>query len=185
MIELNEFIRWYNTNYDAIVNLRNAGEAPLEAGLRIYEERLLTPKKPFSALHEASKKAYEELKPLREDVNPATSKEPTPKGSGTDIVDLVKDDIEARAVVGEQSYGERLKAFNGRSGLTDAYQEVVDLTVYLRQVLEERKKIKELVDSISGTLYNEIQPYFGTGSRAEEQLTKVFASLTEIKSLIK
>jgi hypothetical protein len=71
-------------------------------------------------------------------MNPAASEQPKPRGSGIPIVDLVKADLEARAQVGELKYGERLKANNGRDGLMDAYQEAVDLVVYLRQVIEER-----------------------------------------------
>lgn len=68
----------------------------------------------------------------------ATMVQPTPKGSGTPIVDLVKIDLDRRAFVGEQKYGEKLKAFNGRDALMDAYQEALDLVCYLRQAIEER-----------------------------------------------
>ena len=56
-----------------------------------------------------------------------------------DIAELVKADIESRAQLGEHKYGERLKAHNGRRGLQDAYEEALDLCMYLRQVLEEMK----------------------------------------------
>jgi hypothetical protein len=68
----------------------------------------------------------------------ATSVQPIPHGSGTPIVDLVRADLEARAVEGEKKYGERLKANNGRDALVDAYQEALDLCMYLRQAIEER-----------------------------------------------
>lgn len=68
---------------------------------------------------------------------PAILKQATPSGSGPDIVDLVKQDLEARAIVGEQTYGERLKAHNGRNALVDAYQEALDLAMYLRQAIQE------------------------------------------------
>ncbi len=71
----------------------------------------------------------------------ATLKQPTPKGSGPNIVDLVKMDIEARAVIGEETYGERLKAHNGRNALVDAYQEALDLAIYLRQAIQEDETI--------------------------------------------
>ena len=54
------------------------------------------------------------------------------------IQDLVIADIEARKAVGLERYGTLLQAFNGRDALMDAYQEVLDLAVYLRQALEER-----------------------------------------------
>lgn len=71
-------------------------------------------------------------------MNPATAEQPTPHGSGPPIFRLVMDDIEARAELGEQRYGEPLKANNGRDALTDAYQEALDLAMYLRQAIEER-----------------------------------------------
>jgi len=56
-----------------------------------------------------------------------------------DINKLVQQDLEERAKVGEITYGTRLKPFNGRDALVDAYQEALDLCVYLRQVIEEEK----------------------------------------------
>jgi hypothetical protein len=52
---------------------------------------------------------------------------------------LIIADLEARAQLGEKKYGERLKAFNGRSAKVDAYQEDLDLCAYVRQELEERE----------------------------------------------
>lgn len=63
-----------------------------------------------------------------------------PKGVGPEVAELVKQDIDARVALGETRYGERLRAFNGRNTLMDAYQEVLDLANYLRQLLEETKE---------------------------------------------
>lgn len=60
-----------------------------------------------------------------------------PKGSGPDIATLVQQDIEARAVMGEKKYGERLKGFNGRNSLLDLYQEILDAANYCKQKLIE------------------------------------------------
>ena len=57
----------------------------------------------------------------------------------TDIVELVKKDLDKRAAIGLKKYGERLQAHNGRDALWDAYEEVLDLANYLRQVISERK----------------------------------------------
>lgn len=59
------------------------------------------------------------------------------------IQDLVIADIEARKQVGIERYGTVLQAFNGRSAILDSYQEVTDLAVYLRQVLEEEQNPSE------------------------------------------
>lgn len=63
--------------------------------------------------------------------------QPTPKGIDVDIANLVSTDIQVRAEGGEKKYGERLKPFNGRNALWDAYQEALDLCMYLRQMIYE------------------------------------------------
>ena len=55
---------------------------------------------------------------------------------------LVIADMQARDAVGRERYGVPLQAFNGRDALVDAYQEALDLAVYLRQAIEERKVFK-------------------------------------------
>lgn len=74
----------------------------------------------------------------------AAQEQQIPHGSGTPIVELVKADLERRAQYGERRYGERLKAHNGRDALLDAYQEALDLAVYLRQAIEERGTAADL-----------------------------------------
>ncbi len=51
---------------------------------------------------------------------------------------LVVADMESRDVEGRKRYGTPLQPFNGRDALVDAYQEALDLAVYLRQALYER-----------------------------------------------
>lgn len=65
--------------------------------------------------------------------------QPPPKPSSGDIWRLVIDDMEARRAIGIERYGTPLQAHNGRDALIDAYQEALDLCVYLRQAIEERK----------------------------------------------
>jgi hypothetical protein len=68
----------------------------------------------------------------------ATTEEPAPDQGSADIATLVQQDIESRAKKGREEYGTRLQAGNGRDALADAYQEALDLCMYLRQRLEER-----------------------------------------------
>lgn len=63
-----------------------------------------------------------------------------PKGTGADVAALVHMDIEARIAKGVATYGERLTSHNGRDTLLDAYQEALDLSMYLRQLIYERDK---------------------------------------------
>lgn len=66
----------------------------------------------------------------------ATTPEPTPTGgSGPSIHDLVVQDVLARKAFGLAKYGVLLRVGDGRRHLVDAYQEALDLAVYLRQEL--------------------------------------------------
>ncbi len=46
--------------------------------------------------------------------------------------------MEERNKIGTEKYGTPLQAHNGRDALVDAYQEILDAAVYLRQAIEER-----------------------------------------------
>jgi hypothetical protein len=81
----------------------------------------------------------------------ATQDQVQPKGTGVDVCRLVQKDLELRIELGKARYGERLTTFNGRDALLDAYQEVLDLAVYLRQEIEERQvKHERVVEKIRG-----------------------------------
>lgn len=69
---------------------------------------------------------------------PSTIVQPTPTGEGTVIVDLVMKDLEDRKAFGIKKYGTPLRANNGRNALVDAYQEALDLCLYLRQAIGEQ-----------------------------------------------
>jgi hypothetical protein len=62
---------------------------------------------------------------------------PVPNEAG-DIQSLVIADIATRREVGIQRYGTPLQPHNGRDALRDAYEEALDLAMYLRQAIEER-----------------------------------------------
>lgn len=57
---------------------------------------------------------------------------------GPAIWDLVVEDMKMRDESGFKKYGTRLQANNGRDALVDAYQEALDLCVYIRQAIYER-----------------------------------------------
>ncbi len=61
---------------------------------------------------------------------------------GPDIHELVADDLFGRRELGVRRYGQPLRAFNGRDPLLDAYQEALDLSVYLKQALQERSTME-------------------------------------------
>lgn len=65
--------------------------------------------------------------------------QPPPKANDMPPVwDLVMADMTERDQVGRARYGTPLQPHNGRDALKDAYQEALDLAVYLRQALYER-----------------------------------------------
>ena len=66
--------------------------------------------------------------------------EPAPlKNQNPSIHDLVIKDMVSRKAMGLNKYGTILQAGNGRNALKDAYEEVLDLAMYLKQALEERE----------------------------------------------
>lgn len=65
--------------------------------------------------------------------------EPAPiKNELPPVWDLVVTDMLQRDQSGLRKYGTRLQPNNGRDALVDAYQEALDLAVYLRQAIYER-----------------------------------------------
>lgn len=58
------------------------------------------------------------------------------------ILPLVIADLEDRAAAGIMTYGTLLRPFNGRDALKDAYEEALDLAMYLKQAMIERDSIK-------------------------------------------
>jgi hypothetical protein len=62
---------------------------------------------------------------------------PTPS-DGPAVWDLVLADMAERDREGRRRYGVPLQPGNGRDALRDAYEEALDLAVYLRQAIAER-----------------------------------------------
>lgn len=69
----------------------------------------------------------------------ASKAEPQPvQNDRPRVLDLVVADLLARAEMGKAKYGTYLQPCNGRDALMDAYQEALDLCMYLRQAIAER-----------------------------------------------
>jgi hypothetical protein len=58
-----------------------------------------------------------------------------------DIQSQVIADITARREVGIERYGTALQPRNGRDALRDAYEEALDLCMYLKQIMVERDAV--------------------------------------------
>ena len=55
-----------------------------------------------------------------------------------EVMGLFLKDLEERYQEGVRRYGVPLQPFNGRDALQDAYEEAMDLALYLRQAIYER-----------------------------------------------
>ncbi len=65
--------------------------------------------------------------------------QPDPKPSvSVPVWSLVIRDMADRNCEGAKKYGTELRSRNGRDALVDAYQEALDLCVYLRQAIQEK-----------------------------------------------
>lgn len=74
--------------------------------------------------------------------------QPPPKANNSrPIWELVVEDMKERDRVGRERYGTPLQAGNGRDALVDAYQEALDLVVYLRQAIAEREQVVAAVEA--------------------------------------
>ena len=68
------------------------------------------------------------------------AKEPPPKKGKVNVTDAVIADIAERSKIGTEKYGTPLMTHNGRKPLVDAYQEILDMAVYIKQELLERSE---------------------------------------------
>lgn len=69
-----------------------------------------------------------------------TVQQQSPRPNDSESVwQMVIRDMEGREKFGVEKYGTPLQVGNGRDPLIDAYQEALDLCVYLRQEIENRR----------------------------------------------
>ena len=103
----------------------------------------------------------EDLRPEREGREGDTQPLPKPV-DGPIMHEVVINALEERLAIGIRRYGQPLRAFNGRDAAQDAFEEVLDLSVYLAQLREEMKELREIVAevvmvcSMGGTIDGEL-----------------------------
>ncbi len=73
----------------------------------------------------------------------AATPQPAPTQGKLTVIDYVLADMAQRAAAGFQKYGTHLQTHNGRDALWDAYQEALDLSMYLRQAILEREVVPD------------------------------------------
>ena len=72
------------------------------------------------------------------DADELPCKQTTPPHIGTTrVLDYVLADLKSRAEMGKQKYGHYLETQNGCNALQDAYEEALDMCMYLKQKLLE------------------------------------------------
>lgn len=67
----------------------------------------------------------------------ASEYQPKPKGDGQIVLGHVIADLNERALAGFKKYGTYLRTYNGRDAMWDAYQECLDMAMYIRQAILE------------------------------------------------
>lgn len=65
-----------------------------------------------------------------------------------DLFTEVKKDFDARNQLGYQSYGGPMEPHDGRDSLREAYEEALDLVMYLKKTLVERDGVGQLVNTV-------------------------------------
>ena len=114
--------------------------------------------------------------------NPAAVQQPPPKAGEEIVLNLVVKDLQDRAEVGLKKYGTYLKTQNGRDALMDAYQEALDLAMYLRQAIEARLKVERLSESLGGAVGGSvaiIQAQLRKAAEDQASAEKAIASLEQ------
>lgn len=77
-----------------------------------------------------------------------TQPQPTPNDRPA-VWPQVVEDMKARHELGIKRYGTPLQPFNGRAALRDAYEEALDLAVYLRQAMIEREEMISMIRELA------------------------------------
>ena len=64
--------------------------------------------------------------------------QPAPQSGKQEVLPEVLKDLQTRAIRGVERYGHLLETHNGRDALLDAYEEALDMAMYLKQAIMER-----------------------------------------------
>jgi hypothetical protein len=79
------------------------------------------------------------------------------------------EDIKSRDKKGWEIYKKPMTTFDGRNSLQDAYEEALDLVVYLKKFLLEQDNPLKIIDQIAKENY---KPGFIEGSKSRENKLK-------------
>lgn len=68
------------------------------------------------------------------------------------IIEQLIEDIQGRDTVGRAKYGKPLLPFDGRRTLQDAYEEALDLAVYIRKEMVEREALERRIAELEAEI---------------------------------
>jgi len=91
-------------------------------------------------------------------------------------VDEVIEDLKIRKAMGIKKYGVPLQPSNGRDSLQDAYEEVLDLTLYVKNEIRRRDGIADTIASARA----ENKSLSDRNKRLETEITQMKAQLDQI-----
>ena len=102
----------------------------------------------------------------------AATHEPAPTGTGSKVLHEFVEDVYARADAGYKKYGTYLRINNGRDALIDAYQECLDMGMYLKQAIMERSNWDDKIRCWAEArgLYDAVTPYSQCQKMIEETI---------------
>jgi hypothetical protein len=110
--------------------------------------------------------------------NPLVTDQPPPERNGRPASwDLVVQDMRDRHAHGLAKYGTPLQPGNGRDSLVDAYQEALDLAVYLRNEIEERRLLADRLTEAARCLRDPSLTLYRRLELAEREIVKAMALL--------
>lgn len=133
-VELNELVT-YALRMTAIAQSAAVGQSDSTASAATAEPSLTA----YGSSSDAVQLALDGFEAVTAPDHGAAVREPAPVGNGEEVWPVVMQDLRDRVVMGRTKYGTTLRTHNGRNALWDAYQEALDLVLYLRQSLMERE----------------------------------------------
>lgn len=68
------------------------------------------------------------------------------------VFEALKADLDARDAKGRAEYGKELLTFDGRDTLQDAFEESLDLAVYLKKARMEREAVAQVLSTVGEVL---------------------------------
>lgn len=112
----------------------------------------------------------------------ATKHEPMPTKSTGDLWKDVISDMEERRIVGIERYGTPLQPNNGRRPEVDLYQELLDASVYGKQLIVEMSMMRKRIIKLENALNNLLGH-----TRAESEYEKLHleSAIEEAQSTLK